>query len=197
MYSGIIRHQGKVETIDQVEGGGRRLRIESPQIVDRLENGSSVNVDGVCLTVTQLDDCGFGAEAMPQTLELTTVGEWAAGKLVNIEPSLRLGDELGGHLLYGHVDGVAEIIDSQVDGNARLVTVRPAPALMKLLAPQGSVALDGVSLTVVDLGEDTFTVSLIPETLARTTWQSLRLGDRVNLEADMLMKYVKTLWPNR
>ncbi len=191
MYSGIIHHHGVVEAIKEVAGGGRRIRIDAPAIVGNLQSGSSINVDGICLTAVNIDQNGFWADLMPQTLELTTAHDWKIGQVVNIEPSLRVGDELGGHFVYGHVDGVAEIVEMKEIGNAVLVVLSVDPALRLFIIPQGSVALDGVSLTVANVEDETFAVSLIPETIERTVWKNRHVGDKVNFEADMLMKYVR------
>lgn len=188
MYAGIIHNQATIEQIDQVADGGLVLRVTAPQIMPRVENGSSVNVAGVCLTARNIDAQGFSADVMPQTLSLTAIGDWKVGETVNVEPSLRVGDELGGHFVYGHIDNTAEVVSVQDDGNARLVTFEPPVNLMKWIVDQGSVAIDGVSLTVAKRTDTTFSVSLIPETLERTTLKRLVAGSHVNLEVDMIMK---------
>ena len=193
MFTGIVYHTGRIERIEEAPEGGLRLTIEAPDVISNINIGSSVCTNGVCLTATQVGDGKFMTDVMPQTIELSTIGELKEGDLVNIETSLRVGDELGGHFMYGHVDGVAEVIDMQDDGNARLVTIRPPQKLMKYVALQGSLGINGVSLTVARLSEDSFTVSLIPETLELTTFKDLRVGDHVNLEVDMMMKYLDRL----
>lgn len=190
MYSGIILHQGKVSELSVNAEGGMRLRLEAPTIIDRLAEGSSVNVSGVCLTAFDLDATGFFVDIMPQTLKLTTCGDWDVGEVLNLEPSLRVGDELGGHFVYGHIDGYAEIVAMEKKGNAVVAQLKLPPELIKFVVPQGSVTLDGVSLTVVEVNGELFSVSLIPETIERTTWTSRQPGDFVNFEADMMIKYL-------
>lgn len=193
MYSGIIHHHGRVAQIEPQAGGGLRLRIDAPMIAERIEVGSSVNVAGVCLTATDVDADGFFCDVMPQTLALTTLGDWKVGEVVNLEPSLRLGDEIGGHLVYGHVDGVAEIVDIEERGNASVMMLTAPQALRPYLLPRASVSLNGVSLTIADVQEEVFAVSLIPETLARTTWKNVQVGDKVNLEVDMFLRQRQSL----
>ena len=188
MYAGIISHQATIEQIDDVQEGGRVIRVLAPEIMDRVENGSSVNVAGVCLTARDVDAQGFTADVMPQTLSRTTMRDWKAGETVNIEPSLRVGDEIGGHFVYGHIDNVAEVLSVEDEGNARVILFETPIELLKWIVPQGSVAIDGVSLTVASKTEETFSVSLIPETLARTTLKHLVAGSQVNVEVDMMMK---------
>lgn len=193
MYSGIILDQGRVDEVVEATGGGKRIRIESPTLVGRLQNGFSINVSGVCLTVVDLDERGFSVDVMPQTLKLSTVDDWQAGDVVNLEPSLRLGDEVGGHFVYGHVDGLAEIVEIDIQGNATIVMLRLPAELVKYIVPQGSVALDGVALTVVEVEDEILAISLTPETMARTTWSDSQVGDRVNVEVDMLIRYIERL----
>ncbi len=189
MYTGIILHQGTVKNVKPADGGGLRLRIDAPEVMDRVHGGSSVNVEGICLTATETDANGFWSDVMPETLAKTNIGGWTPGRTVNIEPSLRVGDEMGGHIVYGHVDGTVEVVDLAMDGNARVAWFRMSPELAKFIVPKGSVALNGASLTVVDVTPESFTVSMIPETVARTTFRDVQIGDRVNVEADMILRY--------
>ena len=194
MYTGIIHHQGTVGSVVKIDDGGLRIQIDAPsEILLPMKEGSSVNVAGICLTARDITDTSFSADVMPQTLRLTTAGGWHVGTSVNLEPSLRVGDEMGGHVLYGHVDGVAEVVSRRGEGNAVLVTFAPPAHLMPYFAPQGSVALDGVSLTIVDVHPATFSVSLIPLTRELTTLGTLREGDRVQCEVDMMMKYIERI----
>lgn len=189
MYTGIIHHHGRIQTIEPQAGGGLRLRIDAPGVMDRVGEGSSVNVGGICLTAVDVDANGFSADVMPQTLDVTTIGTWKIGEVVNVEPSMRVGDELGGHFVYGHVDGVAKIVEIEERGNALVVLIEAPAILRRFIVPQGSVSLDGVSLTVADVQGEVFAVSLIPETRERTTWQHRLVGDLINLEVDMMIKY--------
>lgn len=193
MYSGIILYQGRVVEITAAAGGGKRLRVESPTLIGRLQNGCSINVNGVCLTIAELDERGFSADVMPQTLKLSTIDDWQVGDAVNLESSLRLGDEVGGHFVYGHVDGLAEVVEIEEEGNAVMVMLRLSTEQMRYIVPQGSVALDGVALTIADVEDEVFAVSLTPETMERTTWKSRQVGDFVNFEADMLIRYLERL----
>ena len=189
MFTGIIKYLGKIEKQDQ------RIKVVVPEIVSQIEIGSSIAVNGVCLTATQIDRDGFVAEVMPQTLRLTTLGDMKPGDQVNLEPSLRLGDEIGGHFIYGHVDGVGEIVKLYSEGEAKILSIQASKTITKYLVPQGSIAIDGVSLTIANVQNDVFEVSLIQETLSRTTLSNLKAGDKVNLEADMMLKYFDRLTP--
>ena len=194
MYTGIIHEQGAVATVTLIADGGLRVTISAAEALTKsIREGSSVNVAGICLTARDISTNGFSADVMPQTLRRTTAGRWAVGTRVNLETSLRVGDEMGGHVLYGHIDGAAEVVNRREEGNAVLVTFAPPNTLMKFLAPQGSVAIDGVSLTVVDCGPATCSVSLIPLTRELTTLGTLAPGEFANIEVDMMMKYFETI----
>lgn len=197
MFSGIIKQRG---TIKQIEDTGveRRLKLVVPLAVwRRLSAGDSLAVGGVCLTVVTLRPASIDFELMPQTLRLTTAGEWKEGQVVNIEPALRLGEEIGGHLVYGHIDGMGELVRRSLDGSATIMTFKVSTDIAKMLLPRASVAIDGVSLTVVGVDGDQFTVSLLPSTLTTTTLTTLQLHDRVNIELDMMAKYAQQLFQNR
>ena len=189
MFTGLIADVGKVADLDRTDDGAR-LRIET-SLAGEIAPGDSVAVNGVCLTATEVQDGSFGAEAMNQTLSVTSLGPLAPGSRVNLELALRASDRLGGHIVQGHVDGTAEVLDIAEDGFARRVRVRPPKELLELAVEKGSVTLDGVSLTISDLAEDTLEVSLIPETLERTTLGELKEGDVLNVEADVVAKYVQ------
>jgi riboflavin synthase len=192
MFTGIVREIGTVAEIG-AGGEGARLRIRAG-FTGELREGDSVSVEGVCLTATEVSGEGFAADVMNQTLGLTTLGELEAGSPVNLEPALRAGEPLGGHLVQGHVDGVGEVRSVADDGFARRVGVTTPPELARYLVEHGSVSVAGVSLTVAGLDDDGgFEVSLIPETLERTTLGGLQEGDRVNLEMDVLARYVERL----
>jgi riboflavin synthase len=191
MFTGIVREVGKVETLQRGPDGGR-LRVRTPG-ASELREGDSVAVSGVCLTASGLADGAFEADVMNQTLSLSTLGELDAGDRVNIELPLRAGDPLGGHVVQGHVDGTVEVASVEDDGVARRLRVSLAPEHERYLVERGSVTLDGVSLTVADLGEGWAEVSLIPETLERTTLGTAKPGDRLNLELDPIGRHVERL----
>ena len=198
MFTGLIADVGTVAALDRTDDGAR-LRIET-ELAGEIAPGDSVAVNGVCLTATAVEDGSFGAEAMNETLSVTSLGPLEPGSRVNLELALRASDRLGGHIVQGHVDGTAEVVGVTEDGFARRVRVRPAKELLELAVDKGSVTLDGVSLTISDLGEDTLEVSLIPETLERTTLGELKEGDVLNVEADVVAKYVQrsvSPWANR
>lgn len=193
MFTGIVQDVGHVQQL-QPRGEDLRLMIGS----DRLQLagwriGDSVAVAGVCLTVVELQERSFCADVSRETLALTTVGRWSAGTRVNLEPALRAGDALGGHLMAGHVDGIGEVLERVADARSRRLRVRVPAALARYLARKGSVALDGVSLTVNVVGSNQFEVNLVPHTLAVTTLGELTPGDAVNLEVDLIARYVERL----
>jgi riboflavin synthase len=189
MFTGLVEALGRVERIEPDADGGRRLTIAAP-FVRELEIGESVAVSGACLTVIARIDESFAVEAGPETLRKTTFGSLAVGDPVNLERSLQLGDRLGGHLVQGHVDGVGQIVERTRSGEWETVWFEGPAALVAPMVPKGSVAIDGVSLTLVDVTRDRFSVALIPHTLAATTLGSKRVGAGVNLETDLIGKYV-------
>jgi riboflavin synthase len=191
VFTGIVRELGRVESVESGDAGAR-LAIAAG-FTDELAEGDSVAVDGVCLTVAELNDGGFAADVMNQTLTLTTLGTLAAGDPVNLEPALRAGDALGGHIVQGHVDGVGEVTRIAEDGFARRLAVRLPPELRRYAVERGSVTLAGASLTVAVLLDDGVEVSLIPETLERTTLGGLERGAAVNVEVDVIARYVERL----
>lgn len=193
MFTGIVQDVGHVQQL-QPRGEDLRLMIGS----DRLQLagwriGDSVAVAGVCLTVVELQERSFCADVSRETLALTTIGRWSVGTRVNLEPALRAGDALGGHLMAGHVDGIGEVLERVADARSRRLRVRVPAALARYLARKGSVALDGVSLTVNVVGSNQFEVNLVPHTLAVTTLGELTPGDAVNLEVDLIARYVERL----
>lgn len=186
MFSGIVTARGEVTLIEEGRIGVRSGALSG----DALQVGDSVAVNGVCLTVATVDAEGFVADVMPETLRRTTLGGLSLKEFVNLEPAMRLGDAIGGHLVTGHVDAVGTVVADRDDGNARWVTIEVPERLAPLLAEKGSVAVDGISLTVVDAGDAAFTVSLIPHTLKATTAGGWRAGARVNVEVDLMARYV-------
>ena len=191
MYTGLVQDLGTVAALERSEDGVR-LTI-STSLAGELHDGDSVTVNGVCLTAAEVRDGRFLADVMNETLSRSTLGELAAGAGVNLELPLRAADRLGGHLVQGHVDAIGEVVETVDDGIARRVRVTASPELLRYVVEKGSIAVDGVSLTVVDVDERSFTVSLIPETLERTNLAGAEPGRLVNLEADVLAKYVEKL----
>jgi riboflavin synthase len=191
MFTGLVEDIGEVESLE-TSGEGARLRIATP-LGAEISPGDSVAVNGVCLTATEADASGFAAEAINETLRVTSLGPLQQGDRVNLELPLRASDRLGGHVVQGHVDGTGEISAAEPDGFARRLRLRVEPELLRYVVERGSIALDGVSLTVSGLGEDWLEVSLIPETLERTNLDDARPGQRLNIECDVLAKHVERL----
>ena len=191
MFTGIVQELGTVAAIDRGDGGVR-LRVTATFAGD-LSEGDSVAVSGACLTAVRLDGDSFEADVMNQTLGLTTLGDLGEGDRVNLEQALRAGDPLGGHIVQGHVDVVGEVRSVNEDGFARRVRIGVPDGLERYLVEHGSVTVAGVSLTVAALDADWFEVSLIPETLERTTLGAVEEGGRVNLEFDVLARHVERL----
>jgi riboflavin synthase len=191
MFTGIVREIGIVAGIASGDDGAR-LEVETTLAAGLVE-GDSVSVEGVCLTAAEVRAERVAADVMNQTLGLTTLGGLEPGSRVNLEPALRAGEPLGGHIVQGHVDGVGSVASAAADGFARRLRVTVPEGLGRYLVEHGSVAVAGVSLTVAELGEDWFEVSLIPETLERTTLGVLAEGSSVNLEFDVLARYIDRL----
>jgi riboflavin synthase len=189
VFTGLVRDLGRVVEVER-SADGARLRIGTG-LAKELALGDSVAVNGVCLTATGVDGGWFDAEAMNETLRRTSLGALAAGAPVNLELPLRVGDLLGGHLVQGHVDGLGQVTELTDDGFSRRVRIETGPELLRYLVEKGSIAVDGVSLTVVEVQTASFTVSLIPETLERTNLGLAEVGSTVNLEVDVLAKYVE------
>lgn len=192
MFTGIIEQLGVVEEVATVPGG-RRLRIGCRVQGEPLERGESIAVDGVCLTVTSLGQGWFEADVGPETARRTTLGRAGAGREVNLERPLRAGGRLGGHIVQGHVDATTALHSIGRKGEFTEMTFRTPPALRGYLVEKGSVAINGVSLTVASLRRGSFTIALVPHTLKATNLSRLRVGSRVNVEADILAKYVESL----
>ena len=188
MFTGLITDVGRVRAVTSV--GDRRIEIETSFPIAEIELGASIACSGVCLTAIEFGDNWFAVEASEETTSKTTVGDWQAGDALNLERSLRIGDELGGHLVFGHVDGVAKITERRTDGDSIRFSILAPDDLAPYIASKGSVALSGVSLTVNEVDGNRFGVNIIPHTADATTLGKLSAGDRVNLEADMLARYV-------
>ena len=191
MFTGLVEDLG---TVDAVQDGADGVRlVVRTRLAPELGEGDSIAVNGVCLTATAIADGTFAADVMHETLRRSSLGAVQAGSPVNLELALRADARLGGHIVQGHVDGVGEVRATREDGFARIVTVAAAPELLRYIVQKGSITVNGVSLTVAQVDEQGFDVSLIPETLARTTLGSSGPGTPVNLEVDIVAKYVEKL----
>jgi riboflavin synthase len=191
MFTGLVQGIGRVAAIERSDDGAR-ITIETP-LASELNAGDSIAVNGVCLSAAALRDGSFASDAMNETLARSSLGDLTLDAQVNLELPLRATDRLGGHVVQGHVDGIGTVADVAEDGFARRIRVEASPDLLRYVIEKGSIAVDGVSLTVADMDSRSFTVSLIPETLQRTNLGHARPGDRVNLEVDVLAKYVEKL----
>lgn len=188
MFTGIVTDVGRVRRVEETPRA-RRLEVETTYELADAPIGASIAHNGCCLTVVEKGPGWFAVEASAETLAKTTLGRWGEGSRINLERPVRLGDELGGHMVLGHVDGVGEVVSAKPeDGSLRVVVRAPQP-LHRFIAPKGSVTVDGVSLTVNEVDGDTFGVNLIPHTSEVTTLGALRPGDKVNLEIDVLARY--------
>lgn len=192
MFTGLVQALAQIVEI-HAEPPGKRLVVRTPEIAAAAKIGDSIAMNGCCLTVIALEGGNLAFEAGPETLSRTNLGELAAGSLVNLETSMAVGDRLGGHFVTGHVDGVGTVAGCEKQGEWTTLWIRFPAGLGRQLASKGSVAVDGVSLTLVDVEPDRFSVQLIPHTLAATTLGRRIVGDRVNLETDLLAKYVQNL----
>ncbi len=191
MFTGIITDVGEVRQLTQE--GDLRVRIATGYDTSRIDMGASIASDGVCLTVVDLGSDWYDVQVSAETAGMTNLSDWAVGRRVNLERALKVGDELGGHIVSGHVDGVAEIIGMTDEGDSTRVTLRAPEALAKFIAPKGSVALNGTSLTVNEVDGCDFGINFIPHTKEVTTWGDAAVGDKVNLEIDTLARYVARL----
>lgn len=192
MFTGLIEELGSVRGRVR-RGAFQQLEIEAKRVLAGLQVGDSVNIDGVCQTAVAIGESGFAVETVAETLARTTLGTLGIGQVVNLERALRADQRLGGHLVLGHVDGIARIRQrTERDGEHRF-EVEPPPALARYIATKGSVALDGISLTVAEVSGDAFTVAVIPHTFDNTTLSHRRAGDSVNLEVDVIARYVERL----
>jgi riboflavin synthase len=191
VFTGLVADLGSVAALDATQDGVR-LTVATP-LAAELGEGDSVAVNGVCLTATRIADGAFAADVMHETLRRSSLAGVEAGGTVNLELPLRAADRMGGHVVQGHVDGVGSVREIREDGFARIVVVQAPAELLRYVVAKGSIAVDGISLTVVEVGEDAFSVSLIPETLERTNLGAAAPGTLVNLEVDVLAKYVEKL----
>ena len=189
MFTGIITDVGKIRSI-QATDRDRRFEIETGFDLTTVDIGASISHAGCCLTVVEKGDHWFAVEVSGETLSNTTLDGWRAGTRINLERAAKLGDELGGHIVSGHVDGVGEVVSVMAEGGSHRVRIRSPRPLHRLIAPKGSITVDGVSLTVNEVEDDIFGVNLIPHTWDVTTLGELGVGAKVNLEIDMLARYL-------
>ncbi|MEV5481949.1 MULTISPECIES: riboflavin synthase [Streptomyces] len=192
MFTGIVEELGEVVAIENL-GDASRFRLRGPLVTEDAKHGDSIAVNGVCLTVVETADGEFTADVMAETLNRSSLGALAAGSRVNLERPMALGGRLGGHLVQGHVDGTGTLVERIPGEHWEIVKIALPAALSRYVVEKGSITVDGVSLTVVDAADDYFTISLIPTTLALTTLGLKKAGDPVNLEVDVLAKYVERL----
>lgn len=193
MFTGIIQSVGRIVRLEP-RGGDVRLHVDTADLdLADVQLGDSIAVSGVCLTAVTLDARGFGADVSNETLSLTTLGRHKAGDPVNLEKALRLADRLGGHLVSGHVDGVGKVVSITPDGRSQRWTFEVPPALARYIAAKGSVCIDGTSLTVNEVNGARFGVNLIPHTVEHTAFHARRVGDAVNIEVDVIARYVERL----
>ena len=194
MFTGIVTDMGEILELEQ--RGDLRARIGTSYDVSGIDIGASIACSGVCLTVVALGSAPknwFDVQISAETVNLTNVGGWKVGQRINLERALKVGDELGGHIVSGHVDGVAELIEMHDEGDSTRMTFRAPEHLAKFIAPKGSVALNGTSLTVNEVNGATFGINVIPHTKDVTTWGAAKVGDRINLEVDTMARYVARL----
>ena len=188
MFTGIIEETGQLKNFD-----GGKIEISCTKILSDIKIGDSIATNGVCLTVTDFGENFFSADVMPETLRKTSLSDLNSSGIVNLERALKVGDRLGGHIVSGHIDGVGKILNIRPEGNAIFITLTAEKNLLKQIAAKGSVALDGISLTVVDATEENFSVSMIPHTREVTNFKFKRVGSLINIETDVLAKYIERL----
>ena len=188
MFTGIIEETGTLIKI-----GGGNITIECRKILEDMKIGDSISTNGICLTVTKFDNKSFSADVMPETIRRTSLENLKSGDVINLERALRLCDRLGGHIISGHIDGVGTIKSMKPEGNAIIVTIKTEKDLLRYIAAKGSIALDGMSLTVVNANDIDFSVSLIPHTRDVTNFKYKKIGSPVNIEIDVLARYIERL----
>lgn len=196
MFTGIVEELGEITAVENLDDASR-FRVRGPVVTDGAKHGDSIAVNGVCLTVVEHEGDEFTADVMAETLDRSSLGALTAGSRVNLERPTAVGDRLGGHIVQGHVDGTGEIVERKPSENWEIVKVSLPAGLSRYVVEKGSITIDGVSLTVVDAGPDYFTISLIPTTLALTTLGIKQPGDPVNLEVDVIAKYVERMLGDR
>ncbi|MDP1738783.1 MAG: riboflavin synthase [Caulobacter sp.] len=189
MFTGIVTDVGRVRSVRETNRD-RRYEIETAYDLATIDLGASISHAGCCLTVVEKGDVWFAVEVSAETLSMTTLDQWGEGAPVNLERAARLGDEMGGHIVSGHVDGVGEVLSVEPEGGSHRVRIRAPRPLHRLIAPKGSIAVEGVSLTVNEVEDDVFGLNIIPHTFDVTTLGALKAGSRVNLEIDMLARYL-------
>lgn len=192
MFTGLVAELGTVQRLAR-QGNSYHLTVGAKKVLENLKIGDSVAVNGACLTVVRMDDSSFTADVMPETVRLTNIGSLQPGSRVNLERTLRLCDGLDGHIVSGHVEGLGTISEQRPEGIAVVVTIATPPELLKYIIKKGSIAIDGISLTVTEVTDTSFSVSLIPHTAKETTLGLKKVGDSVNLETDILGKYVERM----
>lgn len=192
MFTGIIKTMGEVVTVDKT-GGDARFIIRTDLDLNAFEIGASVCHEGCCLTIVEKKGDTYAVDVSAETLSKTTLGEWGTGTTVNVEPSLKIGDELGGHIVSGHVDGVATLMSITQEGDSHRLVIEAPETLAKFIAPKGSVALDGISLTVNEVDGNKFGVNIIRHTWDVTTLGQKQIGDRLNIEIDLMARYAARL----
>jgi len=196
MFTGIVELTGRIAAVDELPGG-RRLHVEAGSTYERLALGASVSINGCCTTVVAASGQGFSVELMEITLHKTNLGNLKSGSPVNLERPLALGSELGGHLVQGHVDGVGDVVEVTSLESSHIVRIRVPLELVKYVVATGSIAIDGVSMTVAEIASDVLTVGVIPHTWDVTVFSAYRPGTRVNLEVDLIGKYIEKLLPEK
>lgn len=189
MFTGLVQNIGIIRTASH-KAGGLYLEIETKLPQEHLALGASICCSGCCLTVVKQENNIFGVDVSAETLSITTLGQWSVGTKINLEPSLRVGDPLGGHFVSGHVDGTAKLAKISQDGESRRLLIAPPKNLKKFIAPKGSIALDGISLTINEVTSEGFGVNIIPHTWGNTTLGQCKEGNLLNIEVDMLARYV-------
>ena len=197
MFSGIVTDVGRVRSVAEAGGGGLRLEIGTAYDTEGIALGASIACSGPCLTAVDKGPGWFAVDVSRETADRTTLGDWREGTRVNLERALALGDEIGGHLVTGHIDGVAVVESAAPEGESLRLTIRCPAELSRFVASKGSVALDGASLTVNEVDGDVFGVNLIPHTLAQTTFADCAAGRRLNLEVDLIARYLARLHSER
>jgi riboflavin synthase len=196
MFTGIVEEMGVVQSVEKTLAGSR-LTIMAAKVLSDLSIGASVSVNGACLTVVARTDGSFSMDVTPETLSVTTLGTLAAGAPVNLERAMRVNERLGGHLVAGHVDGIGTIRDRRQDGNAIVLTIEAPREVLRYCIHKGSIAVDGISMTINDVTDRSFSLAVIPHTAKDTTLGLKRVGDALNLETDLIGKYVERLLQER